>query len=70
MRRLEHAFVDGAVLNNCAPLLANALDGEGRLIQALSKQVHRKRQAETRSKRVTSVLSLRVPKTRKPAVQC
>lgn len=69
MRRLEHAFVDGAVLN-CAPFLANALDGEGRLIQALSKKVHRKRQAETRSKRVTSVLSLRVPKTRKPAIRC
>jgi hypothetical protein len=69
MRRLEHAFVDGAVLD-CGPLLANALDGEGRLIQALSKKVHRKRQAETRSKRVTSVLSLRVPKTRKPAVRC
>ena len=69
MRRLEHAFVDGAVLN-CAPLLANALAGEGRLIQALSKKVNRKRQAETRSKRVTSVLSLRVPKTRKPAVRC
>ena len=68
MRRLELAFVDGALLN-CAPLLATALDGEGRLIQALSKKVHRKRQ-ETRSKRVTSVLSLRVPKTRKPAVRC
>jgi hypothetical protein len=69
MRRLEHAFVDGAVLNG-APLLACALAREGRLIQALSKKVHRKRQAETRFKRVTSALSLRVPKTRKPAVRC
>ena len=69
MRRLEHAFVDGPVLN-CAPLLVNALDGEGCLIQALSKKVHRKRQAETRSTRATSVLPLRVPKTRKPAVRC
>lgn len=69
MRCLERAFVDSAILNY-APLLANALGGEGRLIQALSKKVHRKRQAETRSKRVTSVLSLRVPKTRKPAVRC
>ena len=67
--RLERAFVDGPVLN-CAPLLVNALDGEGRRIQALSKKVHCKRQAETRSTRATSVLPLRVPKTRKPAVRC
>jgi len=69
VRRLEHAFVDGPVLN-CSPLLVNALDREGRLIQALSKKVHRKRRAQTRSTRATSVLPLRVPKTRKPAVRC
>lgn len=69
MRRFEHAFVDGAVLN-FGPILANALDGEGRLIRVLSKKVHSKMQAETRSKRVTSLLSLPVPKTRKPAFRC
>ena len=52
MRRLEHAFVDGPVLN-CAPLLVNVLDGEGCLIQALSKMVHRKRQVDSRSTRAT-----------------
>ena len=66
---VEHAFVDGPVLN-CFPLLVSALDREGRLIQALSKKVHRKRRAHTRSTRATSVLPLRVPKTRKPAVRC
>jgi hypothetical protein len=68
VRRLEHAFVDSPVY--CAPLLVNALDGEGCLIQVLSKIVHRKRQADMRSNRAISVLPLTVPKTRKPAVRC
>jgi hypothetical protein len=69
IRRLEHAFVDCPVLNY-APLLVNALDGEGCPIQALSKIVHRKRQMDSRSTRATRVLLPRVPKTRKPAVRC
>jgi hypothetical protein len=69
VRRLERALVDCPVLKR-APLLVNALDGEGRLIQALSKKVHRKRQAETRSSRAIPALPLPVPKTRRPAVRC
>jgi hypothetical protein len=69
MRCLEHAFVDGPVLN-CAPLLVNVLDGERCLIPALSKIVHRKRLVDSRSTRAAWVLPLRVPKARKPAVRC
>lgn len=65
--RLEHAY---SPLLNCALRSVNALDGEGRLIHALSDKVHRKRQAETRFARATSVLSLLIPKIRKPAVRC
>lgn len=66
---LEHAFVDSPSLN-CAPRSVNALDGEGRLIHALSDKVHSKRQAVMRSAQATSVLPLRVPNTRRPAVRC
>lgn len=69
VRRPEHAFVDAAVLN-CAPLLVNAPDGVGRLTQALSNNVHRKRSAEARSTRATLILPVRIPQTRKPAVRC
>jgi hypothetical protein len=69
IRRLEHAFVDRPVLNY-APLLVNGLDGDGGQIQALSNIVHRERRMDSRSTRAPEVSPLRVPKTRKSAVQC
>ena len=68
VRRLGRAFVDAAV-PNCSPPWVNAPDGEGRLIQAFSRNVHRK-MAKKRSTRATLVLSVRIPQTRKPAVRC
>ena len=52
--RLEHAFVDAAVLDRSPPL-GNAPDSKDRLIQALCKIM---------------VLSVRIPQTRRPAVRC
>ena len=69
VRRLQHAFVDAAVLN-FSPPWGNAPDGEGRLVQAFSKKVHRKRSAEARFSRAALVLSMTIPQTRKPAVRC
>lgn len=67
VQRSEHAFVDGPVLN-CAPLLVNALGGEGRLIQAWSKFI-----ARDRRKRVSRGLPPVCPcgyRKPKPAVRC